>query len=714
MLTNCSRRRFLEFSSAAGAALVLGCHWPADGRAARRAAANNVPLNAFVRIAASGEVTVLVHKSEMGQGVFTALPMLLAEELEVAWGAIRVEAAPAHPDYYHTKWGPFQGTGASTSISTAWSQLRRAGAAAREMLIASAAARWNVPAEECRALEGHVEHLASQRRTPYGELVAAAARLPVPAEPRLKDPAQFKLIGRSIPRLDSRAKATGAAQYGMDFAVSGMLIAVIERAPVFGARVQSVDRSKLAGRQDVRCIELANGVALLADSFHTAQQARQLIEVQWQLPKQLPSSAAILASYSALAVQHGLPARTVGDAKLAFEQAARTFELEFTAPYLAHAAMEPLNCVADVRADGCDIWVGTQMQTTDQAAACAITGLRPAQVRVHTLLLGGSFGRRANPHADFVKEAVQLSNEVRRPVKVIWTREDDMRGGYYRPLHYSRLRVALDAQSRPTGWEHVLVGESIVAGTPFAGLLVHDGVDHLSVEGASDHPYAIANQHVSYHPTDNGIPILWWRSVGHSFTAFAVETAIDEIAHSSGQDPLGLRLELLRNEPRHRAVLLKAAELGNWSSEPPAGTYRGLALHKSFGSFVAQVVEITLDAQRRPRVTRVVCAVDCGLVVNPAIVRAQIESGIVYGLSAALHGEITLKDGRVEQSNFHDYPVLRMQEMPQIDVHVLASSEPPTGVGEISTPPIAPALCNALTRATGQRITRLPLLSQRA
>ncbi|MBN3884613.1 MULTISPECIES: xanthine dehydrogenase family protein molybdopterin-binding subunit [unclassified Nostoc] len=710
-----TRRSFLKASGAVGAGLFLGFYLPLTSRveAATSPVNPTKPLskpNAFIRILPDNTVTIIVHKVEMGQGVYTSLPMILVEELEADWDKIRIESAPVHPDYDHTVWKNYQGTGASTSISSTWDQLRLAGATAREMLIAAAAITWDVSPESCIAAKSYILHPASDRRLSFGELADRAAQMPVPENVTLKKPSEFKLIGKPIKRLDTADKVKGKAVFGIDVQVPGMLIALIARPPVFGSRLQHFEAEAAKAVAGVKhVVVLPMGIAVVADSFWTAKKGRDALTITWnEGPNAELSSEGLQSKYADLANSPGLVVRKTGEVTTALDAAAKKLQAVYETPYLAHAPMEPLNCVADVRSHSCDIWTGTQMHTTDQQAACAITGLKPEQVQIHTTLLGGSFGRRSNPHGDYVKEAVQLSQAIGKPVKVIWTREDDIRGGYYRPVHYSKIAAGLDKDGNITAWSHRLIGESIGKGTPFEKLLIHEGIDHLSIEGA-DHPYPIPNQLLDYHPVDNGVPVLWWRSVGHSFTAFVVESFLDELATAAGRDPLEFRLAMLGEQPRHRTTLELAAEKAGWGRKLPVGLHQGLALHKSFGSTVAQIAEVSVTPDGQPRVHRVVCAVDCGIVVNPDTVRAQMESGIVYGLSAALYGEITFKDGRVQQSNFHDYPVLRMNEMPKVEVYIVQNTEKPSGVGEISTPPIAPAVCNAIFAATGKRIRQLPI-----
>ncbi len=706
------RRRFLKASAAAGGGLLIGLYLPPGGRLAAAAPTSKDAFtpNAFLRIAPDDTVTFILHKSEMGQGVYTALPMLIAEELEIGLDAIRIEFAPAHADYYHTQWGSYQGTGGSTSVNSSWTQLRTAGAAAREMLVKAAADTWGVPADECEAQNGEVIHPGSGRRLSYGALADRAAQVPVPQEVLLKDADEFKLIGRSMKRLDGPAKVNGSALFGLDVNLPGMLTAVVERPPVFGARLKSFRSEKARAIPGVRhVVSIDAGIAVVADNFWAARKGREALHMDWEDGSNAGlSSQALWRKYADLASGPGLVARSEGQAEETLKAANRRIQAVYQLPYLAHAAMEPLNCVADVRPDRCDVWTGTQFQTIDQQAAARITELPPEAVHIHTTFLGGGFGRRANPRADFVSMAVETSKAVGKPVKLIWTREDDTRGGFYRPMSYSRLAAGIDADGNPVAWTHRLVSESIVKGTPFEAF-IQNGIDGTSVEGAADIPYAIPNQLVDYHPVDNGVPVLWWRSVGHSFTAFIVESFLDEVAVAGGRDPLALRLALLKDHPRHRRVLELAAEKAGWGKPLPAGRGRGIAVHQSFKSIVAEVAEVSVANDGRPRVHRVVCAVDCGLAVDPDNVHAQMESAVVFGLSAALHGAITFENGRVQQSNFHDYPPLRMNEMPKVEVHIVESDADLGGIGEPGTPPIAPAVCNALYAATGKRIRQLPI-----
>ena len=707
-----SRREFLARSTAVGSGLVIGFTFPGAVRRLLAEEAPKAPLkvdpNAFVRIGPDDTVTILLKHSEMGQGISTSLPMAVAEELECDWKKVRFEHAPADVAYAHTVYG-IQMTGGSTSTWESFDQLRTAGAMARQMLIAAAAKQWNVPASECRAEKGFVVH--GKQKLRYGQLAAAAAKLPAPAKVKLKDPKDWKLIGKPTHRLDSPAKITGQAKFGIDVRRPGMLVALVARSPYFGGKVKSFRAEKakaIPGVVDV--VAIPSGVAVLAEHFWAARLGREALEIDWDAGTEAGHSTdAQREDYRKLARTPGTVAATKGDADSALARAARTLEAEYEVPYLAHAMMEPLNCTAEITPGKCEIWTGTQFQTGDQAAAAKIAGLKPEQVNVHTMFLGGGFGRRANPNSDFVSEAVHLAVATGKPVKVVWTREDDTHGGYYRPMWVSRLRAGLDASGRIVAWAHTMVGQSILSGTPFASM-IKNGIDETSVEGASDSPYlsAIADHRVDLHSPKLSVPVLWWRSVGHTHTAFEVESFLDELAHAAKKDPVALRREMLADHPRPRRVLDLAAEKFGWGRPLPEGHAAGIAVHSSFGSYVAHAAEISLEKERI-RVHRVVCAVDCGPVVNPDGVEAQMQGGIVFGLSAALYGQITFKDGRVEQSNFHDYPLVRLLEMPKVEVHVVESREKMGGIGEPGVPPIAPAVANAVFALTGKRLRRLPL-----
>ncbi|MEO8486769.1 MAG: xanthine dehydrogenase family protein molybdopterin-binding subunit [Betaproteobacteria bacterium] len=721
-----SRRAFLKAGGAAGAGLLLGVHVPAAAQAPGKVGASAQPApfapNAFVRIGRDNTVTVVAKHVEMGQGSYTGLATLVAEELDAAWSQVRVVGAPADASRYNNlSWGPAQGTGGSSSLSNSWEQLRNAGAAARAMLVAAAAKRWNVPADAIVVSSGVVSH-ASGRKATFGELAEAAAAIPAPASVTLKAPKDFVYIGKRAPRVDSAAKSNGTAMFTQDVQLPNMLTAVVLHAPRFGSRVKSIDAIAVKAVPGARqVLEIPGGVAVLATNFWTAKTARDALKVEWNDNRAWRGSTDdLLAEYRKLAAKPGKVARAEGDAAKAIAGAATTLDATFEFPYLAHAAMEPMNCVMRLSDSGCEVWNGDQFQTGDQAAIAKVTGLKPEQVTINMLYAGGSFGRRANPQSDYVVECAEIVTRLAKagtwniPVKLVWTREDDMRAGYYRPLYLHTLRAGIDASGALAGWQHRIVGQSILEGTPFEGAMVKDGIDGTSVEGAANLPYAIPSILVDLHSPWGSVPVQWWRSVGSTHTAFSTETFLDEVAAASGKDPLEMRRALLAKHPRHLATLDLAAREAGWGqplATAKAGEKRGrgLAVHESFGTVVAQVVDVTVRADNGYSVDRVVCAVDCGIAVNPDVVRAQMEGGIGFGLSAALHGAITVRDGMVEQSNFHDYPVLRINEMPAIDVHIVPSGAKPSGVGEPATPVIAPALANALFAATGKRLRNLPL-----
>jgi isoquinoline 1-oxidoreductase beta subunit len=704
------RRQFLKTS----AGLVIGFTVaPRVGLSALQApAAKTLPdPNAFLRIGTDESVTVLLAHSEMGQGLWTTLPMLVAEELGCDWTKVRVEHAPAAPAYAHTAYG-IQMTGGSTTTWSEFDRYRQAGALAREMLIAAAAQRWNVDPSGCRAEKGYVVH--GGQRLSFGVLAAAAQKSKPPAQVKLKDSKDWKLLGKPTKRLDSPEKVTGRAQFGMDVRLPGMLTAVVARSPVFGGKVKSLGADNAKAIPGVKSVvEIPSGVAVVAEHFWAAKLGRDALAIEWDLgPGVQLDSDRMREEFRAMAATPGAKAAAAGDVEAGMRSAAKTVEAEYELPYLAHATMEPMNCTVKIAADGCEIWTGTQFQTMDQKITGEILGLKPEQVKVHTMFLGGGFGRRATPTSDVVSEAVHVAKAAggSAPIRTVWTREDDMRGGYYRPMWLHRVRVGLGGGGVPVSWRQTIVGQSILAGTPFEAMMVKNGVDQTSVEGAADSPYVkgTPNHLVDLHSPRTVIPVLWWRSVGHTHTAFVMETFVDALAHEAKQDPLDYRRKLLKDHPRHLAVLNLAAEKAGWGQSLPEGRFRGLAVHESFESFVAEVAEVSV-AEGRVRVHRVVCAVDCGVCANPAGVEAQLQGGVAFGLTAALYGELTLKAGRVQQSNFHDYPLLRLKEMPEVEVHIVSSSEKSGGIGEVGVPPIAPAVANAVFAATGKRLRRLPL-----
>jgi isoquinoline 1-oxidoreductase subunit beta len=711
--TRIARRDFLKTTAAVGGGLCIAAYVPElAARPVSNATANATVFapNAFVRIAPDDTVTVISNHSEMGQGIYTSLPMLLNEELEADWSKIKIESAPVDSVYNHTLYG-VQMTGGSSTTPSEWERFRKMGAMARVMLIDAAAQKWGLPVSECHVEKGVVIHAASGKKATYGSLADAASQLKPPANIPLKDPKQFTLIGKPTRRLDTPSKVNGTAQFGLDVRLPGMLFAVVARPPVFGARVASLDAAEALRIPGVRAVEqIPSGVAVVADRFWPAKLAREKVKITWDEGENAKlSTSQMFADFSKQSASPGDIAKKTGDPAAALASAAKTITAEYDVPYLAHAMMEPLNCVVDLHADSCEIWTGTQFETVDRANAAQVAGLPPEKVKIHTTLLGGGFGRRANPASDFVVEAVHVAKIAKAPVKVVWTREDDLAGGWYRPMWHDRFAAGLDAQGNPIAWTHTIVGQSIMQGTPFEPYTIKDGVDSTSVEGAADLLYGIPNLQVDLHSPKIGVPVQWWRSVGHSHTGFSVEGFFDELAHAGGKDPYELRRNLLANQPRMSAVLQLVAEKAGWRKPLPPGRGRGIATHFSFDSYVAQVIEASVDQDGAVRVHRVVCAVDCGRTVNPDIVKAQMEGGIIFGLTAALKTEITLENGRVQQHNFHDYPMLRMFESPEIEVHIVPSEQNPTGVGEPSVPPVAPALANAIFAATGKRVRRLPI-----
>lgn len=712
-----SRRRFLAGSGVIGAGLVIGLTLPRTGRQALAQSGPFAP-NAFVRIAPDNTVTVVCKHVEFGQGPYTGLATILAEELDADWSQIRVVSAPSNPKLYNNlHWGPAQGTGGSTAVANSYMQMREAGAMARQLLVQAAVRRWGVPAGEIRVIKGVVSHGSGKRAT-FGALANAAGALKPGGKPRLKDPSQFTLIGTSVPRVDSKAKSDGTALFTMDVTLPGMLTAVLARPPRFGGKVASVDAGtakKVEGVVDV--VTTPQGVAVLAKNFWAAKKGRDALVVTWdESAAEKRGSEELFRSYRTLAKKPGAKVTSRGDAAkhlgAASASGEKILEAEYLFPYLAHAPMEPMDAVLQVKGGRSTLWAGSQAQTVDHFALARTLGLPPDKISIDTLFAGGSFGRRATTGGD---EAVEVASIVKAagtdaPVKLIWTREDDIAGGRYRPLYVHRLRGAVDARGRITAWEQRIVGQSILKGSPFEKMLVKNGIDGTSVEGARGLPYAIPNFQLELHTTDVGVPVLWWRSVGHTHTAYSTETFFDRLVRAAGQDPVETRLALLKDHPRHAAVLKLAAEKARWGRKPADGRALGVAVHESFNSFVAQVAEISLLPNGLPKVHKVWCAVDCGVAVNPNIIEMQMQSGIGYGLGHALFAEVTLDKGVPQQDNFHNYRSLRIEEMPEVEVHIVKSAKPPTGVGEPGLPPIAPAVANAYLSLTGKTVDRLPFV----
>jgi len=704
-----SRRDFLAGAATGTAGLVITFYVPAGVRAAPQAAQPPPSPNAFLRIGTDNSVTVLLAHSEMGQGIWTGLAMLIAEELDCDWSKVHSEHAPAAPVYGHPAMG-MQMTGGSSTTRGEFDRYRNVGATAKALLLSAAATRWKTTPAKLTVTKGVIRF--GGKRLTYGEVAEAAMKLPPPTTVKLKEPKEWKLIGTTVRRLDTPEKITGKAQFGIDVAFPGLRTAVVLRPPAFGAKLLTFDGAdalKVPGVEKV--VQTGNGVAVIARHFWAAKLGRDAVRAEWSSPEGGGASTEkILAGFRQLSRDEGTTVVDTGKVKETIKLAASRLDASYEVPYLAHATMEPLNCTVKIDGDRCEIWTGTQFQTVDQGAAAHILGTTPDKVTIHTTFLGGGFGRRANPASDFVSEAVIVAKAAGVPVKVVWTREDDMRGGYYRPAYVHRVEVGVDPAGKPAAWHHVVVGQSILGGTPFEKFAVHNGVDSTSVEGIAESPYLedTRSKHVSLHSPKTPITVLWWRSVGHTHTAFAMESMIDELAHAAGKDPLAYRLELLKGKPRFARALETAATKAGWGTPAPAGRARGLAVHEAFGSIVAEVAEVSVG-DGRIKVHAVTAVVDCGTAVNPLGIEAQVQGSIAFGLTAALHGKLTVEGGKVVESNFHDYPVLRMFEMPAISVHVLPSDAKMGGIGEPATAPIAPAVANAVFALTKQRLRALPL-----
>ncbi|HUL32740.1 MAG TPA: xanthine dehydrogenase family protein molybdopterin-binding subunit [Candidatus Eisenbacteria bacterium] len=702
------RREFLKKSAASGAGLVIGLHLPGKYEAlAGIPAKEPAVINAWVHIAPDNTTTLMIDKSEMGQGINTALAMILADELDLDWEKIRTVFAPAAPVYFNPVFG-LQGTGGSTSVRASWETLAKTGAAAREMLTAAAAKKWNVEPSTCSTEDSMVLHKTSGKKISYGAIAEEAAKLPVPASPKRKEAKDYKYIGKPTKRIDSKEKVTGTADFGIDVREPKMLHAVVARCPVFGGNVKSFDASKAKAVRGVKSVvQVSTGVAVVADNTWSAMQGREALQISWDEGGNAKnSSEAIHKLYQSRLEQTGAIARKDGDAETALGSAAKKVEAIYEVPFLAHATMEPMNCTANVRADGCDIYAPTQFQTFSQLTGARLSGLKPEQVRVHTTYLGGGFGRRAEQ--DFITEAVETSKAMGAPVQVTWSREDDTQHDFYRPSVMVKLWAGLDAAGRPTAWKTRIVGPSIMS--RFFPGSVKNGLDDTATEGIATLKYDVPNFLVEYLLTEPGVPVGFWRSVGNSHNGYIAECFVEEMAKAAGKDSVEFRREMLSKDSRQRGVLELAAEKAGWDKPLPEGRYRGVAVVESFGSHVAEVAEISIDRKSKSlQVHRVVAAVDCGRYINPETIRAQIEGGIVYGLTAALKGEITIANGRVEQSNFNDYDMVRMNEAPQVEVHIVPSNDGPGGMGEPGTPPIAPAVCNAIFAATGKPVRRLPI-----
>jgi isoquinoline 1-oxidoreductase beta subunit len=710
-----SRRDFLRSGAALGGGLMIGFRVSAGGKRGQGApVAGGVPgeasPNAYLRIAPDNTITVVLAHAEMGQGIWTTLPMLIADELDADWKDFRVEHAPVGKDWNHTVFG-IQITGGSSTTWSEFDRYRMAGATARVALVQAAAKRWGVAADTCSTANGYVT--AGDKKASYGELAQGASALPKPDKVTLRPASDWKYIGKGAKRLDGPAKANGTAKFGMDMQMPGLLTAVVAHAPTFGGKVKSFDASKAKSVPGVKqVVQIPTGVAVIADHFWAASQGRKALDIVWDAPAVVTlDTPEQVAEYRKLVSTKGLPAAEKGDVAKALSGAAKVVETEYVFPYLAHAPMEPLNCTVKLDKDHCEIWAGTQLPGIDQAAAAKILGFSADQVTINTVFLGGGFGRRGAPASDFVSEAVQIAKASGQFIKMVWTREDDMKSGYYRPAFVHKVKVGLDGSGMPVAWQHNIAGQSIMEGTLFAGM-IKNGIDESSVEGISDSAYleGIPDQFVGLHTTKSPVPVLWFRSVGNTHTAYVMETTIDELAHAAKQDPVAYRRMLLKGHSRHLAALNLAAEKAGWDQPLPPGRFRGVAVHASFESYVAQVVEISME-KGRPKVHKVTCAIDCGVAVNPDGVKAQMESCIIFAQTMALYGEITIEKGMVKQNNFYDYRIARMYEAPLIEVHIVPGTEKMGGAGEPGVPPMAPALANAVFAATGKRVYRLPFMN---
>lgn len=732
-----TRRDFLKIGAIAGSGLVVGLQFQGcSDKSARwtRARFGNyreMMPNAWVKISKDNATTIMVSHSEMGQGIATALCMIVAEELEADWSGVRFEMAPVADVYKHPKYG-IQWTVSSLSVQSSWDRWRVAGATARELLISAAARLWQVSRGECRAENSHVVHQPSQRLLAYGELVFKTDGLTPLEKPRLKNPGEFKIIGRSIRRLESRPKIDGSAVFGIDVKLPGLLVATVAHPPIIGARVKSLnsqDVLKMPGVRRVLIIE--TGIAVVADTFWQAKSAMDRLQVEWQPSNGPPvSTNRLFERWAAMGKKDGKVFYKIGKAVDHFKGPNRVVEAVYNLPYQAHATPEPMNCTARVSADRCEIWAPTQNPKSAQEIAAVITGLSNDRIEVHTTLLGGGFGRRTL--VDYVGEAVEISQRVKAPIKVIWTREEDIRHDFYRPATHNVLKSVIDRQGHPIAWLHRIVGADVFAQTLpkiVSGMLpdflprwVKNGATTLAhglmpyfipgknaIKGAGPLPYNIPHMQVEFVNDDPGIPLCWWRSVAPSTNCFAVESFLDELAASVGKDPFELRFELLAHSPRLRRVLKLAADRAQWSHPPLKGVHRGIAAHDFQETMMALVAEISVSGNGRVKVKRIVCAVDCGIAINPGNIEAQVQSAVAFGLTATLKSSITFHEGKTEQSNFHDFPLLRMDEMPRVEVHIVPSTRPPTGIGEVAVPLVGPAVANAVYAAVGRRIRKLPI-----
>lgn len=702
-----SRRQFLQVMAGTGGALMVGVSIAEAGPAAKASSAASFQPNAFVRVDADRGVTVIVPYVEMGQGTYTSIPMLIAEELEVPLALVKVEHVPPDDKLYMNPLLGFQVTGGSTTIRATFLPLRQAGAAARTLLVTAAARRWQVDPATCHATQGEVVHTASGRRLRYGALAAEAAQLPAPTDVRLKDAKDLRLLGTRARRLDTPAKVNGTAVYGIDIRLPGMLVATLMQSPTFGGRLRGVDDAAARAVPGVRqIVRLDDAVAVVADHMGAAKKGLAALVLDWDDgPNANVSSESIRASMEAASRAGGAKARDEGQVEAALQGAARRLEAVYELPFLVHATMEPMNCTVRLEGDRCEIWLGTQVITRARAAAAKAAGVPLDHVTVHNQLLGGGFGRRLE--VDTVERAVQIARQVKAPVKVVWTREEDVRQDMYKPCFYDTVRAGLDAQGRPIAWHHRLTGSSVIK--RWAPPLYQNGLEPEVIEGAVEPPYAFPHLRVEYQNHEPPVPTSFWRGVGAAHNAFVVESFFDELAHAAGADPVAYRRQALQHNPRALRVLESATRAAGWGQPLPARHGRGVAVQHVFGTFLAVVIEVAVADDGEVRVRQVHSAVDTGVTVNPDTIVAQIEGGLIFGLSAALWGGATIRNGRVEQSNFHDVRVMRINEAPLFKTEVLASTEAPGGIGEPGTAAAAPALFNAIFAATGQRLRRLPV-----
>ena len=696
------RRDFLKISAYATGGLLISWDFPGESREVTQ-----TPLNPYLLIGEDNSIKIILSKVEMGQGIWTTLPMLIAEELDCDWEKIIVEHSPPGVAIDFKSPPVLKSTGGSETTKSAFDDYRRAGATARTMLVQVAAARWKLSIADCKTENGFV--IAGDQKISYGQLANDAARLPVP-DVTLREPKDWKLIGKSQKRLDAPVKVNGVAKYGIDIHFPGLFTAVVAHPPVFGGKVKSFDDRAAKAIPGVRqVISIPTGIAVIADQFWAAKLGRDALKIVWENGvNENINSKTQLEEYRRLSKTKGVIIKQKGDVAAALTKAVNSLEVEFSFPYLAHAPMEPLNCTVKISKDTCEVWAGTQSPLLHQAEVAAFLGFKPEQVLFYTPHLGGSFGRRGTFGKDWVMEAVHIAKQSGQPIKLVWTREDDIKGGYYRPVYVHRVQIGIDQKGWPVAWRHCIIGQSLFKDTPLQEYIVSNGIDYSSVTTGAPYADVIPDTLFELVTVEYGVPVLPWRSVGNTHTAFVMETIIDELAAMSKTDPVAYRRQLLKDRPRHLTVLNLAAEKAGWDKPLVAGTFRGIAVHEAMGSCISQVIEISIE-DKKINVQRVVCVIDCGLAVNPDGVVAQMEGSIIFGLTAALYGEITLEQGRVKQSNFHDYKMLRMNEAPAIEVYIVPGGEKIGGAGEPGVPPVAPALANAIFAATGKRLRSLPL-----